>query len=58
VGFAEFDATMSAALVLLRVGWYRLPQNPERFLRKPPAPPTIETAIWINKPEMETATNT
>ncbi len=26
-------------------------RNPERFVRKPPAPPTLPTAAWINKPE-------
>jgi len=25
-------------------------RNPERFVRKPPAPPTLQTAAWINKP--------
>jgi putative transposase len=24
--------------------------NPERFVRRPPAPPTLPTAAWINKP--------
>ncbi len=32
--------------------------HPERFVRKPPVPPTIETAIWINKPEAEEETAT
>jgi len=26
-------------------------RNPERFVRKPPAPPELPTAVWINKPE-------
>ncbi len=26
-------------------------QHPERFVRKPPAPPEIPTAAWINKPK-------
>jgi putative transposase len=26
-------------------------RNPERFVRKPPAPPELPTATWINKPE-------
>ena len=26
-------------------------RNPERFVRKPPAPPELPTAAWINKPE-------
>jgi putative transposase len=30
-------------------------QYPERFVRKPPAPPELPTAVWINKPK-ETAT--
>ncbi len=25
--------------------------HPERFVRKPPAPPRVPTAVWINKPE-------
>jgi putative transposase len=26
-------------------------RNPERFVRKPPAPPELPTAAWINKPD-------
>ena len=26
-------------------------RNPERFVRKPPAPPDLPTAAWINKPK-------
>ncbi|HYZ97355.1 MAG TPA: hypothetical protein VE575_01315, partial [Acidimicrobiales bacterium] len=26
-------------------------QHPERFVRKPPQPPALPTAVWINKPE-------
>ena len=25
--------------------------HPERFVRRPPAPPALPTAVWINKPE-------
>ncbi len=25
--------------------------HPERFVRKPLAPPQVPTAVWINKPE-------
>jgi putative transposase len=28
--------------------------HPERFVRKPPAPPELPTAAWINKPEEDT----
>ncbi len=28
---------------------------PERFVRKPPVPPELPTAAWINKPEKEVA---
>ena len=28
-------------------------RNPERFVRKPPAPPELPTAAWINKPPTE-----
>jgi putative transposase len=26
-------------------------QHPERFVRKPPVPPELATAAWINKPK-------
>jgi putative transposase len=26
-------------------------RNPERFVRKPPAPPELPAAAWINKPK-------
>jgi putative transposase len=26
-------------------------RHPERFVRKPPAPPELPTAAWINKPK-------
>jgi putative transposase len=28
--------------------------HPERFVRKPPSPPALPTAVWINKPKEET----
>ncbi len=31
--------------------------NPERFVRKPPVPPELPTATWINKPKEATATH-
>jgi putative transposase len=30
-------------------------RNPERFVRRPPAPPPLPTAAWINKPETKEA---
>ena len=27
--------------------------HPERFVRKPPTPPDLPTAAWINKPKTE-----
>jgi transposase InsO family protein len=30
-------------------------RHPERFVRKPPAPPQLPTAAWINKPKEVTA---
>ena len=27
--------------------------HPERFVRKPPAPPELPTAAWINKPPQD-----
>jgi putative transposase len=32
--------------------------HPERFVRKPPAPPELPTAAWINKPEEATLDTT
>ena len=32
--------------------------NPERFVRKPPAPPELPTAAWINKPQEGTLDTT
>jgi putative transposase len=26
-------------------------RNPERFVPKPPVPPELPAAVWINKPE-------
>ena len=31
-------------------------QHPERFVRKPPQPPALPTAVWINEPKEDTAT--
>jgi putative transposase len=28
--------------------------HPERFVRKPPIPPQLPTAAWINKPKEDT----
>jgi putative transposase len=30
--------------------------HPERFVRKPPTPPSLPTAVWINKPSSEEKT--
>jgi putative transposase len=30
--------------------------HPERFVPKPPQPPALPTAVWINEPKEETAT--
>lgn len=29
--------------------------TPERFVQKPPQPPAVPTAAWINKPDTEEA---
>jgi putative transposase len=31
-------------------------QHPERFVRKPPTPPALPTAVWINQPTEDTPT--
>lgn len=38
----------AARAVVLDAAYQR---NPERFVRKPPAPPQLPTAAWINKPK-------
>ena len=30
--------------------------HPERFVGKPPTPPALPTAVWINEPKEDTAT--
>ena len=30
-------------------------RNPERFVRRPPVPPALPTAAWINKPDTKEA---
>ena len=31
-------------------------EHPERFVRKPPQPPALPTAVWINQPKEDTTT--
>jgi putative transposase len=31
-------------------------QHPERFVRKPPTPPALPAAVWINQPKEDTST--
>ena len=40
----------AAQSMLARQGLAAYAQHPERFVRKPPAPPKLPTAAWINKP--------
>ena len=39
---------LHAARTLVLDAAYAL--HPERFVRKPPAPPKLPVAVWINKP--------
>ncbi|CAN5903823.1 hypothetical protein BH23ACT10_BH23ACT10_17190 [soil metagenome] len=32
--------------------------HPDRFVRKPPEPPTLPDAVWINEPDTDTDTDT
>jgi putative transposase len=41
----EINRTRSKALAAAYAA------HPERFVRRPPAPPRVPTAVWINKPE-------
>jgi putative transposase len=41
-------ADLHAARTTVLIAAYQ--QYPERFVRKPPVPPELPTAAWINKP--------
>jgi putative transposase len=38
----------AARAVVLAAAYAR---HPERFVRKPPVPPALPVAVWINKPK-------
>ena len=47
--------TLHAARAVVLDAVYQ--QHPERFVRKPPVPPELPTAAWINKPKELTTTH-
>ena len=52
VHFGQAEHLHAARALVLDAAYAR---NPERFVRKPPAPPELPTAAWINKPKEVTA---
>jgi putative transposase len=56
VHYGRADAVRAARADVLDLAYKA---NPERFVRKPPEPPQLPTAAWINKPpDTEDADNT
>jgi putative transposase len=47
VHFDHAEQLHGARAVVLDAAYER---HPERFVRKPPVPPELPTAAWINKP--------
>jgi putative transposase len=50
VHHGQGPALHAARSVVLDTAYHR---HPERFVRKPPVPPELPTAAWINKPDTE-----
>ena len=50
----QAPALHAARGVVLDAVYHR---HPERFVRKPPAPPDLPTAAWINKPDTKEVTH-
>lgn len=50
VHYGQMDAVHAARQVTLDQAFQ---QNPERFVKKPPAPPARPTAAWINPPTLK-----
>jgi putative transposase len=48
VHYGQAEKLHAARARVLEAAYAR---NPERFVRKPPAPPALPTAAWINKPD-------
>jgi putative transposase len=48
VHYGQADAIHAARQVTLNAAFAA---NPERFVKKPPAPPGKPTAVWINPPQ-------
>lgn len=55
VHYGRADAIRQQRAVVLDTAYA---VHPERFVRKPPAPPKLPSAVWINKPEEDTVTTT
>jgi putative transposase len=51
--YGRADAVRQRRAVVLDAAYA---EHPERFVRKPPAPPKLPAAVWINKPEEDTTT--
>jgi len=52
-GFGRAAAVRERRADVLDAAYQR---HPERFVRKPPTPPALPTAVWINPPQLAAAT--
>ncbi len=48
IHFGQADAIYAARQATLDVAFL---STPERFVRQPPKPPQVPTAVWINPPK-------
>ena len=53
VHYGQADAVRAHRQIVLTTAYAA---HPERFVRQPPAPPTLPTAVWINPPPLAIAT--
>jgi putative transposase len=53
VHYGRAEAIRERRAVVLNAAYT---EHPERFVRKPPQPPALPTAVWINEPKEDTAT--
>ena len=53
VHYGRAEAVRQQRAVVLHAAYA---QHPERFVRKPPQPPALPTAVWINEPNEDTPT--
>jgi putative transposase len=53
VHYGRAEAVRDKRAIVLNAAYA---EHPERFVRKPPEPPALPTAVWINEPKEDTIT--